>query len=68
MDGITFGWQTTIDMYKHEVERRRADGAVRMVPRLRESYVLRDAWTELNVATAKVMQASDIIEINKILL
>ena len=61
MDGITFGWQTIIDMYKREVERRRT-GAARMVPRLRESYVLRDAWTKLNVAPAKVMQVSDIIE------
>ena len=42
-------------MYKREIERRKP-GAARMVPRLRESYVLRDAWTKLNVAPAKVMQ------------
>ncbi len=55
MNGINFGWRTIIDMFKREVERRNL-GAARMVPRLRESYVLRDAWTKLNVAPAKVMQ------------
>ncbi len=60
MNGINFGWRTIIDMFKREVERREVErrnlGAARMVPRLRESYVLRDAWTKLNVAPAKVMQ------------
>ena len=32
-----------------------------MVPRLREAYVLRDAWTKLNVAPAKIMQVQLII-------
>ena len=55
IDGVSFGWKAIIDMYKREVERRNL-GAARMVPRLREAYVLRDAWTKLNVAPAKVMQ------------
>ena len=55
MDGINFGWKAISDMYKREIERRNL-GAARMIPRLRESYVLRDAWTKLNVAPAKVMQ------------
>ena len=55
MDGINFEWRTIIDMYKREIKRRNL-GAARMVPRLRESYVLRDSWTKLNVAPAKVMQ------------
>ena len=55
MDGISFGWKAIIDMYKRECDRRNL-GLARMVPRLRESYVLRDAWTKLNVAPAKVMQ------------
>ncbi len=55
MNGINFGWRTIIDMFKREVERCNL-GAARMVPRLRESYVLRDTWTKLNVAPAKVMQ------------
>ncbi len=49
LDGIEFGWKAIIDMYKRECERRN-------IPRLRESYVIRDAWTKLNVAPAKVMQ------------
>ena len=60
MDGSNFRWKVIIDMYKHEIERRNL-GAARMVPRLRESYVLHDAWTKLNVAPAKVMQVRFII-------
>lgn len=60
MDGINFGWQTIIDMYKREIERGNC-GAARMVPYLRESYVLRDAWTELNVVPAKVMQQEQVL-------
>lgn len=55
LDGTEFGWKSVIDMYTRECARRAA-GKARMVPRLRESYVMRDAWTKLNVAPAKIMQ------------
>ena len=60
LDDINFGWQTIIDMYRREVERRQS-GAARMVPRLREAYVNRDSWTKLNVAPAKVMQVLTLV-------
>ena len=56
-EGIKFGWQVIIDMYSRECERR-SKGSARMVPQLREVYVLRDAWTKLNVHPAKIMQVS----------
>ena len=35
----------------------RADrGVARMVPKLREVHIIRDSWTKLNVAPAKIMQ------------
>ena len=42
-------------MYKRECEKM-AKGLARSVPRLREIHVIRDAWTKLNVAPAKIMQ------------
>ena len=50
-----FGWQTIVDLYQRECKRRSV-GAARMVPKLREVYVLRDSWTKLNVHPAKIMQ------------
>ena len=50
-----FGWTTIIDMYNREVNRSRQQ-QTRMVPRLKEVHVLRDAWTKLNVSPAKIMQ------------
>ena len=35
---------------------KEGQGHDRMVPKLRESYVLRDAWTKLNALPAKIMQ------------
>ena len=55
LEGVQFGWQAIIDMYRRECDRRKSGGA-RMVPKMRESYVLRDAWTKLNVLPAKIMQ------------
>ena len=54
-EGVEFGWQAIIDMYHRECQRRN-NGLARMVPRLREIHVLRDAWTKLNVHPAKIMQ------------
>ena len=53
--GGTFGWSTIHNMYARECSRR-ANGLARMVPKLKESYVIRDSWTKLNVHPAKIMQ------------
>jgi hypothetical protein len=53
--GVNFGWQVIQNMYQREVERIRA-GQVTRVPKLRESFVVRDSWTRLNVMPFKVMQ------------
>ena len=50
----SFGWATIVDMYTREVDRARQQ-QTRMVPRLKEVHVLRDAWTKLNVSPAKIM-------------
>lgn len=45
------------EMFTRECER--ADkGVARMVPKLREVHIIRDSWTKLNVAPAKIMQVS----------
>ena len=31
-------------------------GHARMVPKLRETHIIRDSWTKLNVSPAKIMQ------------
>ena len=56
-NGTNFGWKTILDMYSRECSRR-DNGNARMVPRLREAYILRDSWTKLNVMPAKIMQVS----------
>ena len=50
-----FGWKAIIDLYARECQRREK-GHARIVPKLRETYVLRDSWTKLNVLPAKIMQ------------
>lgn len=55
LNGVEFGWQAIEDLWYRECERR-GKGCARMVPRLREAYILRDSWTKLNVAPAKIMQ------------
>ena len=44
-------------MWAREVERMKANKMTR-VPKLKQSYIIRDSWTRLNVAPAKIMQAS----------
>jgi len=51
------GWKAIFDLYTRECSRRDA-GIARIVPKLRESYVLCDSWTKLNVMPAKIMQVS----------
>lgn len=57
MGGAEFGWKAIMDMHQQECGRRN-EGKARMIPKLREAYVLRDAWTKLNVSPAKIMQVS----------
>ena len=42
-------------MYARECGRMRS-GLARTVPKLRETHIIRDSWTKLNVAPAKIMQ------------
>lgn len=52
-----FGWDTIDDMYKRELVRVQQN-CTRMVPWLKETHCLQDAWTKLNVLPAKTMQVS----------
>ena len=54
-DNSSFGWSTIVDIYTWEVDRAKQQ-QTRMIPRLKEVHVIRDAWTKLNVSTAKIMQ------------
>ena len=53
--GIHFGWKAIMNMYSRECQRQEK-GQTRMIPKLHEAYILRDSWTKLNVAPAKIMQ------------
>ena len=44
-----------MNMYSRECQRQEK-GQTRMIPKLREAYILRDSWTKLNVAPGKIMQ------------
>jgi len=55
VDGVSFGWKAIVDLHARKC-RRRDSGQARMVPKLREIHILRDSWTKLNVAPAKIMQ------------
>lgn len=44
-----------ISMYERERDRVKL-GLTRMVPKLKEVHIIRDAWTKLNVTPAKIMQ------------
>ena len=53
--GSTFGWIDIYKMWMRECERK-DQGHARMIPRLRETHIIRDSWTKLNVSPAKIMQ------------
>ena len=55
VDKCAFWWKAIDDLYQRELEWAK-QGLARMVPRLRETHILRDAWTKLNVHPAKIMQ------------
>ena len=61
LHGVEFGWQAIVDLWQRECSRRE-HGNARMVPKLRESHVLRDSWTKLNVAPAKIMQVCTYVQ------
>ena len=48
-DGVSFGWQPIRDIYNNDV-RNAAANNLQQVPGLKLSYVVRDAWTRLNVS------------------
>ena len=54
-EGTTFGWSAIIAMYERECARVK-NGETRMVPKLKEAFIIRDSWTKLNVSPAKIMQ------------
>ena len=54
-DGIRFGWRAMVSLYDRECDRL-SKGLTRMVPKMKEVYIIRDAWTKLNVTPAKIMQ------------
>ena len=60
-----FGWDTIDDLYKRELARVE-NNCARMVPRLKETHCLRDAWTKLNVLPAKIMQVHLLTWYNKV--
>jgi hypothetical protein len=55
LNGSKFGWDTIISFYQRECDRA-SNVLTRMVPKMKEVYVIRDLWTKLNVAPAKIMQ------------
>ena len=55
----SFGWKIIDDMYKRELVHAQQNHA-RMIPQLKETHCLRDAWTKLNVLPAKIMQVCNL--------
>ena len=53
--GCEFGWSAIENMYQREIARIR-EGKCSRVPKLKESHILRDSWTRLNVLPSKIMQ------------
>ena len=53
--GVSFGWEVLKGLYSREMERMK-NGQLTRVPKLRESHIIRDSWTRLNVLPSKVMQ------------
>lgn len=52
---VHFGWDTIEEVYRTDLLRAKF-GQSRRVPKLKYSYIVRDAWTRLNVKPAKIMQ------------
>lgn len=65
-DGIAFGWQPIREVYNIDVINAQQNN-LQQVKGLRLSYVVRDAWTRLNVTPSKIMQQPAMIAAIKIL-
>ena len=59
-NGILFGWRAIHDVYNEDIERAR-QGLALQVPGLCLNYVVRDAWTRLNVKPSTIMQQRPMI-------
>lgn len=55
IEGKESGWKVISGMYHRDLMRIRA-GQCSRVPKLKESHIVRDSWTRLNVLPSKVMQ------------
>lgn len=53
--GVCFGWKSLKELYHREIVRMQ-HGQLTRVPKLKESHIIRDSWTRLNVLPSKVMQ------------
>ena len=60
INGVNFGWKPIRDIYENDVRNAQLGNAQR-VPGLKLSYVIRDAWTRLNVKPSKIMQQRPMI-------
>ena len=56
--GCEFGWMVIENMYHREISRIR-EGKCSRIPKLKESHILRDSWTRLNVLPSKIMQVNN---------
>ena len=54
---MSIGWQSLKDLHAREIIRMEK-GYLTRVSKLKESYILRDSWTRLNVLPSKVMQVN----------
>lgn len=61
--GERFGWDSIVNMWDREKERRDTN-QIRLVPGLLESYIERDAWTKLNVKPAKILQVKTFLHLH----
>ena len=59
-DNLYFGWNSIRDLYDREMNRADA-GQLRHVPKLKRSFIDRDAWTKLSVYPAKIIQQTAVL-------
>ncbi len=55
-----FGWDSIEKLWERE-KLRKSNNYMPMVPFLRKDYIVRDSWTKLNVAPAKIIQHENTI-------
>lgn len=59
-NGASFGWNDIEDVYLRD-EKRTENGQMRVARHLLKSYIVRDAWTRLNVSPSKVLQQEEVM-------